>query len=132
MEVTRVEQRPYIKIVVLRGRNAMECHSELVEALGNDALPYRTIARWRERENCPVLRNSEKENGSSLPLSPRIVTMVRREPEEEKGERGHHVTCVISVKMLDNCPRLRLVNLSTFRLGVFPPRPGNIISGRIS
>ncbi|GFU87392.1 uncharacterized protein TNCV_2716771 [Trichonephila clavipes] len=24
----------------------MECHSELVEAFGNNALPYRTVARW--------------------------------------------------------------------------------------
>ncbi|GFW66667.1 uncharacterized protein TNCV_1371001 [Trichonephila clavipes] len=24
----------------------MECRSELVEALGNNALPYRTVARW--------------------------------------------------------------------------------------
>ncbi|GFW13978.1 transposable element Tcb1 transposase [Trichonephila clavipes] len=24
----------------------MECHTELVEALGNNALPYRTVARW--------------------------------------------------------------------------------------
>ncbi|GFT53285.1 uncharacterized protein TNCV_4233771 [Trichonephila clavipes] len=46
MEVTRVEQCAYIKIVVLRGKNAMEYHSELVEALGNNALPYRTVARW--------------------------------------------------------------------------------------
>ncbi|GFX71354.1 uncharacterized protein TNCV_2453651 [Trichonephila clavipes] len=46
MEVTRVEQRAHIKIAVLRGRNAIECHSELVEALGNNALPYRTVARW--------------------------------------------------------------------------------------
>ncbi|GFV59990.1 HTH_48 domain-containing protein [Trichonephila clavipes] len=46
MEITRVEQRAYIKIAVLRGRNATECHSELVEALGNNALPYRTVARW--------------------------------------------------------------------------------------
>ncbi|GFU52878.1 transposable element Tcb1 transposase [Trichonephila clavipes] len=45
MEVTRVEQRAYIKIAVLRERNAMECHSELVEALGNNARPYRTVAR---------------------------------------------------------------------------------------
>ncbi|GFQ77175.1 histone-lysine N-methyltransferase SETMAR [Trichonephila clavata] len=44
MEVTRVEQRAYIKIAILRERNAMECHSELVEALGNNALSYRT--RW--------------------------------------------------------------------------------------
>ncbi|GFW14210.1 HTH_48 domain-containing protein [Trichonephila clavipes] len=46
MEVTRVEQHTYIKIAVLRGRNGMECHSELVEALGNNVLPYRTVARW--------------------------------------------------------------------------------------
>ncbi|GFT70422.1 HTH_48 domain-containing protein [Trichonephila clavipes] len=46
MEVTRVEQRAYIKIAALRGRNAMECHNTLVEALGNNALPYRTVARW--------------------------------------------------------------------------------------
>ncbi|GFU56996.1 uncharacterized protein TNCV_1778701 [Trichonephila clavipes] len=48
--------------------------------------------------------------------------MVRREPEEEKGERGHRVTCVISVKKLDNCLRLRLVNLPSFRLGVLFPQ----------
>ena len=35
-----------MKILVLQGRNAMECHSELTEALGNHALPYRTVARW--------------------------------------------------------------------------------------
>ncbi|GFW93534.1 uncharacterized protein TNCV_47371 [Trichonephila clavipes] len=47
MEVTRVEQLAYIKIAILQERNAMECHSELVEALGrNNALPYRTVARW--------------------------------------------------------------------------------------
>ena len=46
MEVTRQEQRFYVKIAVLRGRNANECHSELTEALSNRALPYRTVARW--------------------------------------------------------------------------------------
>ncbi|GFV85758.1 uncharacterized protein TNCV_2003781 [Trichonephila clavipes] len=46
MEVTRVEKRAYTEIAVLRERNAMECHSELVEAFGNNALPYRTVARW--------------------------------------------------------------------------------------
>ncbi|GFQ70305.1 HTH_48 domain-containing protein [Trichonephila clavata] len=45
MEVTRVEQRAYIKIAVLCGRNGMEYHSEFVEALGNNSLPYRTVAR---------------------------------------------------------------------------------------
>ena len=46
MEVTRQEQRYHVKILVLRGRNAKECHSELTEALGNRALPYRTVTRW--------------------------------------------------------------------------------------
>ena len=46
MEVTRQERRSYMKIAVLRGTNAKECHSELTEALGNRALPYRTVARW--------------------------------------------------------------------------------------
>ena len=46
MEVTPQEQRSYVKIAVLRGRNAKECHSELTEALDNRALPYRTVARW--------------------------------------------------------------------------------------
>ncbi|GFV14495.1 transposon Tf2-9 polyprotein [Trichonephila clavipes] len=41
---------------------------------------------------------------------------------EEKGEPGHYVTCVISVKKLDDCSLLRLVNLSIFLLeGPFPP-----------
>ena len=46
MEVTRQEQRSYVKIAVLRSRNAKECHSELTEALGNRALTYRRVARW--------------------------------------------------------------------------------------
>ena len=46
MEVTCQEQRSYVKIAVLRGRNVKECHSELTEALGNRALPYKTVARW--------------------------------------------------------------------------------------
>ena len=46
MEVTRQVQRTYVKIAVVRGRNAKECHPELTEALGNRALPYRTVAGW--------------------------------------------------------------------------------------
>ena len=46
LEVNRQEQCSYLKIAVLRGRNAKECHSELTETLGNRALPYRTVARW--------------------------------------------------------------------------------------
>ena len=46
MEDTRQEQPSYVKIALLRGRNAKECHSELTEALGNRALPNSTVARW--------------------------------------------------------------------------------------
>ena len=46
MEVTRQEQRSYVKVAALRGRNAKECHSELTEALGKRYLPYRTVVRW--------------------------------------------------------------------------------------
>ena len=46
MEVTWQEQHSYVKIAVLQGKNAKECHSELTEALGNHALPYRAVARW--------------------------------------------------------------------------------------
>ena len=31
---------------MLRGRNAKECHSEFTKALGNRALPYRTVTTW--------------------------------------------------------------------------------------
>ncbi|GFW14924.1 hypothetical protein TNCV_4658851 [Trichonephila clavipes] len=64
--------------------------------------------------------------------------MVRRETDEKKkGNRGHRMTCVISVKRLDNCSRLLFVNLPTTPIGQlahFPirglfPKPGNIISG---
>ncbi|PSN39588.1 hypothetical protein C0J52_06900 [Blattella germanica] len=46
MEVTKVEQRSYIKKAFLRGYNARESHAKLQQALGNQALPYRTVARW--------------------------------------------------------------------------------------
>ncbi|KAJ8879411.1 hypothetical protein PR048_020019 [Dryococelus australis] len=49
VDATRVEQRSYIKIAVLCGRTARECHRELVEAVGNYALPYWTVARLVSR-----------------------------------------------------------------------------------
>jgi len=38
--------RAYIKIGVLWGANPRECNSGLVEAVGNNALLYRTVTRW--------------------------------------------------------------------------------------
>ncbi|GFW98199.1 HTH_48 domain-containing protein [Trichonephila clavipes] len=64
MEVTTVEQLAYIKIVVLRERNAMECHGELGEALGNSVLPCRTVARWIGKfQQGRVSTNDEQHSG---------------------------------------------------------------------
>ncbi|GFU63609.1 uncharacterized protein TNCV_4502751 [Trichonephila clavipes] len=43
----------------------MECHSELVEALGNNALPYRTVARWivKVSARTPVSTGDEQRSG---------------------------------------------------------------------
>ena len=36
IDVTRLEQRSYIKIAILQEKNVRECHSELLEVLGNN------------------------------------------------------------------------------------------------
>ncbi|GFS79449.1 hypothetical protein TNCV_2369851 [Trichonephila clavipes] len=75
-------------------------------------------------------RNSEKENGSSL----HAIPPNRHHDDgiaswEEKGERGHPLTCVISMKKLDDCSLLQLVSLPTFLLrGPFPPYPGTSVN----
>ncbi|GFW64715.1 histone-lysine N-methyltransferase SETMAR [Trichonephila clavipes] len=71
MEVTLVEQHAYIKIAVLRGRNVMEYHSELVEALGNNTLPYRTVARWVGKFQQRHVSTSDEQR-SGRPFSVRI------------------------------------------------------------
>jgi hypothetical protein len=43
MDVTRLEQHAYIKIAVVQGRNARKCHNELVESMGNNALPITSL-----------------------------------------------------------------------------------------
>ncbi|GFV54409.1 uncharacterized protein TNCV_57601 [Trichonephila clavipes] len=67
MEVTHIQQRAYFKIAVLRGRNAMECHRELVEVLENNALPYRTVAWWlgKLQHGC-VSTSDEQRSGRSV------------------------------------------------------------------
>ncbi|PSN50216.1 hypothetical protein C0J52_07800 [Blattella germanica] len=55
MEVSRLEQRAYIKIAMLRGQNARECHAQLLEAVGARALPYRTVARETGIDQATVL-----------------------------------------------------------------------------
>ncbi|GFV78069.1 HTH_48 domain-containing protein [Trichonephila clavipes] len=66
MEVIRLEKRAYIKITVLRERNVKECHSELVEAPGNNALPYRTVARWVGRLQQGRVSTSDEQRSKRL------------------------------------------------------------------
>ncbi|GFX30556.1 uncharacterized protein TNCV_3462071 [Trichonephila clavipes] len=117
MHVKSVESSnvPPVGVVVRRGEVPAQVTSSSLDHGSKSRSPSpKALVELNTEKNCPVLRNSEKANGSSLPPSPRIVAMVRKEREEEKGEMGHRVTCVISVKKLDNCPRLRLVILPTF------------------
>ena len=48
MDLSKVEQRSYVKVAFLRGINDRECQAELRETLCDRALPYRTVARWVE------------------------------------------------------------------------------------
>ncbi|PSN39059.1 hypothetical protein C0J52_10099 [Blattella germanica] len=78
MEVTKVEQRSYIKIAFLRGCNARECHAELQQALGNQALPYRTVARWvaafkQGRESTANLPRSGRSMSANKNVSVAVV-----------------------------------------------------------
>ncbi|GBN76605.1 hypothetical protein AVEN_207598-1 [Araneus ventricosus] len=43
---TTGDQRSWINIEVARGKNASECYHGLCEVCGDNALTYRTIARW--------------------------------------------------------------------------------------
>ncbi|GFQ68318.1 HTH_48 domain-containing protein [Trichonephila clavata] len=78
MEVTRVEQRAYIKIAILQGKNEMECHSEFVVANEHNALPYRTVARWVGKFHQGRVSTSD-EHRSRRPLRVRIGTCCHRE-----------------------------------------------------
>ncbi|GFS76921.1 uncharacterized protein TNCV_3756031 [Trichonephila clavipes] len=79
MEATRVEQPSYIKIAVLQGRNIMECHSKLVENLGNNALPYHTVARWVGKfQQRHVSTSDEQRLGRPLKCADRLGTCHHR------------------------------------------------------
>ena len=43
---TKQEQQSWLKIQSACGFTARQCHEGLVEACGEMALPYRTVARW--------------------------------------------------------------------------------------
>ncbi|GFR18681.1 HTH_48 domain-containing protein [Trichonephila clavata] len=86
MEVIRVEQRAYIKIAVLRGRNEMECHSKFVEALGNNALPYRTVARWIGEFQQGRVSTSEEQHSRRLVSvwTDMVLTVIEQLMDEDR------------------------------------------------
>ncbi|GFX17314.1 uncharacterized protein TNCV_3553191 [Trichonephila clavipes] len=90
MEVIRVEQHAYIKTAVLRKINEMECHSELVEALGNNVLPYRTVAtRWIGKFQQGRVSSSDEQR-SGRPVSAR--TDLARAVIEQLMDEGSWTT----------------------------------------
>ncbi|GFS70615.1 hypothetical protein TNCV_520261 [Trichonephila clavipes] len=69
---------------------------------------------------------------------PRIVAMVRKKRAEEKKEAGTPVTCVISVKKLDDCPpsvgflfsQTRNIYQSLYELQFRMPKSGQVQTGK--
>ncbi|GFR30912.1 HTH_48 domain-containing protein [Trichonephila clavata] len=103
MEVTCVEQRAYIKIAVLQRRNEMECHSEFVEALGNNALSYRTVARWVGKFQQGRVPTSDEQR-SGRPLSVRtdvartVIEQLMGEDRRRNAQQTHrHVNFMCTV-----------------------------------
>ena len=43
---TELEQRSWIKIEMAQSYSTQECFQALLEACGDTALPYHTVARW--------------------------------------------------------------------------------------
>ncbi|GFW76849.1 HTH_48 domain-containing protein [Trichonephila clavipes] len=85
MGVTRVEQRAYIKIAVLQRRNAMEYHKELVEALWNNALPYRLVAQWVGKFQQRHVSISDEQRGAENAETDGIQRLSHRCDDSIKG-----------------------------------------------
>ncbi|GFQ89414.1 HTH_48 domain-containing protein [Trichonephila clavata] len=89
MGVTRVEQRTFIRIAILRGRNVMECHSEFVEALGSNALPYRPVARWVGKfQQGRVSTSDEQRLGRPLSVRTDLARAVIEQLTDEENNDG--------------------------------------------
>ncbi|GFW44645.1 HTH_48 domain-containing protein [Trichonephila clavipes] len=85
MEVTRVEQRDYIKIAVLRGKNEMECHSELVEALVKNTLPSHTVERWVGKFQQGRVSTTDEQRGAANADAVVIQRLPHRCGDSSKG-----------------------------------------------
>ncbi|GFT84976.1 uncharacterized protein TNCV_2507771 [Trichonephila clavipes] len=85
MEVTRVEQRAYIKVAVLRERNEMECHSELVEGLGS------THTRWIEKfQQGRVSTSDEQRSGRPVSVRTRLARAIIEQLMDYIKDYGLH------------------------------------------
>ncbi|GFS88118.1 HTH_48 domain-containing protein [Trichonephila clavipes] len=93
MEVTRVVQRAQIKIAIFRERNAMECHSELVEALGNNALLFRTIARWVGKFQQGRVSTNDEQRSKRQVIGRKNWSIHRTVPT------FHHVTLILFTRL---------------------------------
>ncbi|GFR02137.1 HTH_48 domain-containing protein [Trichonephila clavata] len=94
MEVTRVEQRAYIKIAIICGRNEMEFHSEFVEALENKALSYRTVAWWVGKfQEGSVFTSAEQRSGRPLSVRTHLArAVIEQLMDEDRRSRQHTKT----------------------------------------
>ncbi|GFU23304.1 transposable element Tcb1 transposase [Trichonephila clavipes] len=110
MEVTRIEQRIYIKIDVLRRRNAMECPSELVTF--HRISPSELCTSGSPWEYCPIIpyssavgrsrkisilaerrgRADRKTNQEIKSNHWEVVLQARRNRRQTAGEIARHTT----------------------------------------
>ena len=85
---TKQEQRTCLKIQCARCHTARNCHEGLVEACGDAALPYRTVAMWvrafnegrdnvehMARPGCPSVSKEDVEAVSALLDTDRRLTL---------------------------------------------------------
>ncbi|GFY07031.1 HTH_48 domain-containing protein [Trichonephila clavipes] len=100
-------------MTVLRGRNAMECHSELVEDLGNNDLPYRTVVRWVGKFQQGRVSTSDEQRGVANADADGIQCLPHRCGDSSRGlHRGSlgpglscqlYVYCVV-ILLHSDCP----------------------------
>lgn len=85
---TKQDQRSWLKIECARGRNARQCYEILQDVCGENALPYRTVARWVKafnegrqnvtdmpRSGHPTVSEENVQNVNALVLADRNSTI---------------------------------------------------------
>ena len=85
---SKLEQRSWIKIEVARGKNARECHYGLREACGDDALPYRTVARWVATFRAGRDSVQQHPGGGRPGVENRVIELIHLFPKMKEPLRG--------------------------------------------